>query len=252
MKRIARFVVIIIVCTLALCACSNKSNSSILIAGISEGNSFISSDQVDIDLSYAFEKKSLVNSFEYEIDNEIVFGSYVKTLLSPYYNCNADVYNITTIDGKEIEFRVNQRTNKVVAYMIAYRDGCKTTSNKSYEECLQIAKQKLFEFDSGEYVQVFKETHLKAVHIPECGDVFSYFFRKEYNGKQTTILVVIEEVRRRVAFKLKNEEIENVSFEIKDSLYCKLEDGNMYILYDILIKSAGSDEYDYVRVLKKL
>ena len=40
--------------------------------------------------------------------------------------------------------------------------------------------------------------------------------------------------------------------EIKDSLYCKLEDGNMYILYDILIKSAGSDEYDYVRVLKKL
>ena len=61
MKRIARFVVIIIVCTLALCACSNKSNSSILIAGISEGNSFISSDQVDIDLSYAFEKKSLVN-----------------------------------------------------------------------------------------------------------------------------------------------------------------------------------------------
>ena len=46
--------------------------------------------------------------------------------------------------------------------------------------------------------------------------------------------------------------VSNVCFEIKDSLYCKLKDGNMYILYGILIKSAGSDEYDYVRVLKKL
>ena len=57
MKKITKLVIIVIACFITACACSKKSNSSILIAGISEGNSFISSSQIDIDLSNVYEKR---------------------------------------------------------------------------------------------------------------------------------------------------------------------------------------------------
>ena len=62
-------------------------------------------------------------------------------LVSPYYNCDADIYTASGDKGKEIEFHVNRRKNKVVVYTLAYRNGYTTTQEKSYEECLQIAKE---------------------------------------------------------------------------------------------------------------
>ena len=161
MKK-AGSLIIALICMLCLFGCSGEK-STVLISGMAEGNTIIPSLNADLDLSAEIQELNAEKKYEYVLDNEVFYGEYSGTLVSPYYNCDADIYTASVDNGKEIEFFVNRSHNKVVVYTIAYRNGYTTTQDKSYEECFQIANNKLSEFDDGNFEQVFKETHLIAI-----------------------------------------------------------------------------------------
>lgn len=287
MKRV--LIILITVCILSLCACS-KRKATMLVAGVSEGSHRFDSMNVDVDLSSKFIVLDALDSYEYELDNEKLICKYIKSSISPYYNCDTDIYSAIAVDGREVELRVNRNTKKVVAYMVAYREGYTTVQSKSYEECYQIAKSKLSEFDDEEYVQVFQDTHSKALYIPECGDVFSYYFRKEYNGIPTSVLVqidvntdgvvtqvnateilefdnedkaylknynqnessLVEEIKNDFMELINDGKEANTHLEIQKSSFCKLKDGCIYIICEIAIEDKETKGFDYVRVLKRV
>ncbi len=285
-RAVTFLLAVALICTLCLYGCSEKK-STVLISGMAEGNTIIPSLNTDIDLSAEIQELNAEKKYEYVLDNEVFYGEYSGTLVSPYYNCDADIYIASGTNGKEIEFHVNRRKNKVVVYTLAYRNGYTTTQEKSYEECLQIAKEKLSEFDGGIFEQVFKETHMKAVYIPECGNTYSYYFRKMIDEKETNIIVqidvntdglvvlvnassifefdgndesviraasknvenLLEKVKNRLLSEVKNGNKENISFAIQRSSFCKLKDGNIYVLCEVEIRTVDTHKVDYVQVL---
>lgn len=288
MKK-AGLLIIALICTLCLYGCSEKK-STVLISGMAEGNIIIPSLKADIDLSSEFKELHAKRKYEYVLGNEVFYGEYFGSLVSPYYNCDADIYIASGTNGKEIEFHVNRRKNKVVVYTLAYRNGYTTTQERSYEECLQIAKEKLSEFDGGIFEQVFKETHMKAVYIPECGNTYSYYFRKMIDEKESNIIVqvdvntdglvvlinasaifefesndeavlrtaskneeeLLDEIKKRLLSEVESESKEKISFTIQRSSFCKLKDGNIYIMCEVEISAVDAPVVDYVQVLVRV
>ena len=87
------------VALICLYGCSEKK-STVLISGMAEGNTIIPSLNTDIDLSAEIQELNAEKKYEYVLDNEVFYGEYSGTLVSPYYNCDADIYIASGTNGK--------------------------------------------------------------------------------------------------------------------------------------------------------
>ena len=178
----------------------------------------------------------------------------------------------------------------MIYYKSGYESKCDENSKKSYEECLQIAQNKLQEFDEGTYKQVREEQSLTAIKESSYGEVFYFYFVKVIDDKESNIIAgitvntdglviqldvnlkyefsdkdevlvknytqtdeeLLEEIKNRLVPELQCENMEDISFEIYKKTFCKLKDGDVYIECEVEISSAADEGSDYVRVLKQI
>jgi len=152
----------------------------------------------------------------------------------------------------------------------------------SYDDCLQIAEKYVKEHDKiGTYEQVFFDGYKKVYHDKVKGDIYSFQFVKKADDKKTVAQMNLKittagiitlansteqftldekdiewlksykfdpekmpkDVKEKIVGELKDKE--DVILSVHDYSFAKLEDGHIYIIYDIEIKK--SDDYDINR-----
>ena len=290
MKRTSKYVgfsLLIVAFIMCMSACTGKKKS-IMITDFSSGG-VLSSITIDVHINDDYKKCDASNRLTIAMENEPITGTYEESSISTFYNLDTDYYETTGVDGKKIEFFINRKNKKLVGFFIFYRGEYETTNeNKSYEECFQIAKNKLQEFDDGDYVQIYKENHMKPVYDPSAGNVYSFYFNKLIGGKPTDIIVWIDvntdgkvvvvdarqiyefkntdartinsyvqdensligEIKERLLSETPDKNREDLSFTLLEKKFCKLKDGRLGLLCDVEVASDESNYKDYVQVLK--
>jgi hypothetical protein len=278
---------LIFVCLCLLFSCTQKKD--FLVVGYTEGASFYSSISNDIDLSN--ERKVLdvdARTYETVINGERIVGQYEATFITPVCKCDADIYRGFASDGAEVSFWINRETKKTVLYSIRYPDGYRTkTDDRSYDDCLQIAKEVLASYDKdGQYTQQPSNTGDKPTENESRGKVYSYYFVKTALEKKTNIIVTIKvntdgfvvefnaqfepsmdkndieclktyvpdqeidiKIKDEVLSLLKTELRDNADISNRDATYFKLNDGHLYVQYDVEIKIGVCD---YIRLLQQI
>jgi len=286
-NKYAGFSLLIVAFIMCLSACAGK-RKSIMIVDFTSCR-VLSSIKIDAHIVDDIETREAPESFTTTLENETITGTYTHSYKSPFYNTDTDIYRVAGTDGKEIEFSINRKNKKLVGFYIFYREEYETTNeNKSYEECFQIAKNKLQEFDDGDYVQIYKENRMKPVYNPSAGNVYSFYFNKLIGGKATDIVVwievntdgkvmfadasriyelkdtdartinsyvqeenaLIDEIKERLLSETSDKNREDLSFTLLEKKFCKLKDGKIGLLCDVEVASDESNYKDYVQVLK--
>ena len=192
MKK-ALVIILTIAFGLLLCACAGKKYK-VLVSGIAEGGVYSADASVEYELQNEFKQIGDVDRvYEAVINGETYSGKYVETLISPYYRCDADIYLSTDDSGREVEFRINRASNELTGYSFAYRNGYAIRSDdRSYEDCYQIALEELARrLNVDEYEPTMHEEHQKVAHVPECGNIYSFYFVRMMNGMKSNVIVWI-------------------------------------------------------------
>ena len=192
MKRIL-YITLSIVMTLSFSACS-LGKDHVLITGFGDGGNYESDRTVEYYLLNEIKqvgKKS--RTYDVEIGGTVYTGNYVETVISPYYKCDADVFEYSDNNGFHVYFWINRSSKELVMYTLGYLRGFEVlsdTETKTYDECYQIALDELgSRLNIEDYYPYKTEDSLKPFHDADSGDVYEFLFIKKVNSVDTNIII---------------------------------------------------------------
>lgn len=171
-----------------LCSCSSKKGG-LLLSGVSENGLVSITYKNEILLSSNnYEDRNLAETtYSINLYGEEYTGVYYDTIIFPYYRCAVDYYEYRENNRLVLLFGINRFTKHLVYFLFGDNYPCDTDKNtgKSYEECRQIAIQKLYEYESD---IVFTE---KEVQDDYLKNVYQFMFVKTIDGVETSARLIV-------------------------------------------------------------
>ncbi len=191
-KLLLRFLQVLLICSFVLlvfCSCNNKKGD-LLLSGISESGLVSITNKNEILLSSNnYEDRNLAETtYNINLYGEEYTGIYQRTIIYPYYRCAVDKYECWE-DGRFIlSFLINRYSKQLMSFRFSVDNYyCATDKNtgKSYEECRQIAIQKLYEYDRD---SVFTE---KEVQDDYLKNIYKFMFVKTIDGVESSARIIV-------------------------------------------------------------
>lgn len=193
MKRTLSILLLLVFC-FAFCSCSAKPR--ILLTGLSESGGLISVGGPEMDLQYDFREIGNKNrTHDITIDGKIYTGKYVNTCVSPFYKCDADVYEYRDEEGSSIRFWINNASDEPVLYTIGYPEDLSLLQDrepKSFDECYQLALDELGKrLNAEEYVLRLPADDEMPLNDERRRGVYEFIFVKMIGSAETNAIVAI-------------------------------------------------------------
>ncbi|MBO5024488.1 MAG: hypothetical protein J6D11_09340 [Clostridia bacterium] len=176
-KLISLILAFVLVLLVASCG---KKPYTVLEVGGADSRSVANHDS-DIVLKIKSEKDLKLNKNKtFELNSKSYDVEYRDTMKTYFFNGEIDFY-----ESKEVSIGVNKKTGNIDQYSFlgAYVLGTEGTE-KSYDECLEIAKKYLGKAVSD--VENYAVTNYRYLEIPEYKAVYSFEFARFVNGVKTS------------------------------------------------------------------
>ena len=177
-----------------LFAVSCGANKKVLVLQLPEGGSYNGSASVELDLSDKTETdENAVKTKELYIDGLTYTGEYRHTKISPFYECDTEVYHIDAANGFYCDCEISKTTGLATSYTFGYGNGYKTVSGaKTYEQCYETALSTAKRVcGNGEYVLLEDKSTKTPVNSPEHGDGYEFCFLRMIGEYKTNVVVTV-------------------------------------------------------------